>query len=45
LLFDERAAFPLPRFPLAELSIEKDVMKAKKMKKIKATRAARGIPI
>jgi hypothetical protein len=42
---DERAAFPLLRFPLADVSIETERMKAKKMKKMKATRAARGKPI
>jgi len=38
-------AFAFARFPLASVSLEKEYMRAKKTKKMNASRAARGIPI
>jgi hypothetical protein len=39
------AAFPFARLPLANVSLEKEFMRAKKTKNMNATRATRGIPI
>jgi hypothetical protein len=38
-------AFAFARLPLAIVSLEKELMRAKKTKKMNATRATRGIPI